>query len=618
MKRTIKSERDLSNLDGILFTFITEDGEEEIDYAKYLASPKLRAKVNDKDRYRLVLGRTIFSYEMDYLKTHPAAAALVDSMADEQRKNPLRFFAPSGKVALDFLNDFENSLCIVTAPNRWGKTQTMIIKKLINNIECDPNWEIFSKYGVNYRPFRGERELALATYDLPFHRTTTLPMLLNWIPQNELGVYARSYTGKGAKQVNLHNVPILPLTCGTRIHFTSMSQGQGTFEGNVKHDWGWDEQGGEAAFLGADARIVEVLDGRHDFALTPHVIPGRPDTGAGSWINKIFDGENTYGHTIGLYKGKVWDVPDWYYPEEKKVKEFYKWVTEPEKTQNVKRVREGEARFFGNFHESSGLVIDEWDSNVHVIEPFDIPKHWSRFRGVDDGSNHPAACLWAAMSPAGDLFLYRDFLRTGMIPTTICDEIIKMSGNRKRLYGTYNHPQTDHIYNKYEEVQTGERFQWTVFDARAFSGGSRESGLTLAKIYDFAGIRMKQGSGHDHTHYVPILKEWFYVDPDKEHFVTGELGAPRIYVFNTCTNTIKTIKRWVWAERKTKSTARLANESPSKVDDDLCDCIKLILQAKPRFRGNALESDSQYYKDMEASERPKLITGKPLDRRTGY
>jgi len=613
----LEAARDLSNLEGIVFTFLTPRGKQEMGYAEYLADEELRGWVNDLSRYRLVLGRMIFSYDIDYLSCHPQTAQLIKDLEEEQKKNPLRFFAPSGKAALDFLNDFDSTLCIMTACNRFGKTQTMMIKKLINNIPCDPTWEIFTKYGVKWRPFRGGKELALATYDLPFHRSTSLPMLLNWIPEHELGVFSKRYKGKGAKQVNINNVPILPLTCGTNIHFTAMSQGQSPFEGNVKHDWGWDEQGSEAAFLGADARIVEVLDGRHDFALTPHKIDGRPDTGAGSWINKIYSKENTYGHKIGLYKGQVWDIPDWYFPEIKKEKEYYKWVTEPKDNQNLKRKREGDARFFGNWHESSGLVIDEWDSSVHMIDPFDIPDHWTRFRGVDHGDKHPAACVWCAISPAGDLFVYRDYLRVGKVPSQIAKEIVELSGNTMKKVGSYEDPRNSLVYSRNEEVQCGESFQWTVFDARAFS--QKQNGVKLSKLYEMAGLRMKQGSGADSEHYVPILKEWFVVDPEKEHFVTGEKGAPRIYVFDTCTDVIKTIKRWVWAERKTKSSERLAKESPTKVDDDLMDALKLVIQANPRFVGNPRMGDKRFYDDMDTEwEEEKLITGRPLDASTGY
>lgn len=620
LKERFEEERDLSNLAGFIFTFFTEDGTKSIEYKDYLADTVLREQINDMTRYRLILGRTIFSYPIDYLKDHPNTAQLMQDLEEEQKKNPLRFFAPSGQAALDFLNDFENSLCIFTACNRFGKTQTMLIKKLINCIPCDPTWEIFTKHGVKYRPFRAAKNVGLASYDFSFHRDTSLPMLMDWIPENELGVYSKRYRGKGAKQVNMNNNPILNLTCGTKFILVAMSQGQTPFEGNQKQDWGWDEQGSEESFDGADERTRHALDGRHDFALTPHKVAGRPDTGAGSWINKIVNGEMTKGCTVAMYHGRIWDVPDWIYPEVSKVKAYEKHVIEPERMQNSKALREGESRFFGKWHESSGLVIDEWDSKVHVIEPFDIPNHWSRFRGIDHGDKHPAGCLWAAMSPAGDLFLYRDYLRTGRVPTQICKDIIELSGNSRKQIGNYMNPKNEQIYSRYEEVQGGESYQWSVFDARAFSTNSSGEGIPLSKLYGMAGLKLKKGSGRDSDHYVPILKEWFNVDMEKKHFVTGELGAPRVYVFNTCTDFIKTIKRWVWVERKTKGTVRMAKESPTKVDDDLCDCMKLIIQAEPRFRGNAKMCDEQYYSDLDVESvgEPRLKTDGFVDSMTGY
>ena len=611
-----EAARDLGDSEGIQYTFLTERGTEVMEYSDYLSS-KIPDMINDTSRYLLVLGRMIFSYSMKYLAEHPTTASLVRELEEEKMRNPLRFFAPSGKTALEFLNDTENDVNILTAPNRFGKTQTMLIKKLINIIPCDPKWEIFSRYGVKHRQWMGPKTCGFASYELGSHQSTILPMLLSWLPEQELGPYSRRYKGKGARQVTLRVDPTLPLQCGTSIGFYAISQGQARFESNVVEDWGWDEQGEEARFDGADERSRTTMSGgRHDFAMTPHKIDGRPDTGAGSWINKMADGQMTKGRSVKHYQCKIWDIPDWIYPEDSKFKAFRKWVLEPEKMMNTKALREGESRFFGKFHESSGLVIDEWDSRVHVIEPFDIPSHWPRYRALDHGSEHPAACLWGAVSPAGDLFLYRDYLRTGLVPTQIATDIITLSGNTRNLVGSYENPQSGLIYSKYEEVQNGEKYQWTVFDARAFS--QKQDGLTLSKIYKMAGLQVKQGSGKDSDHYVPILKEWFYVNPDKKHFVTGEMGAPRVYVFSTCTDFIRTIKRWVWVDRKSKSTDRLAKESPTKKDDDLCDCMKLMIQANPVFRGGVRIVDKSFYDGMEEYEDEKLYTGKPLDERTGY
>jgi hypothetical protein len=616
----IENYRDLSNLEGIIFTFVTERGKQEMDYSSYLADEDLRQWINDPARYLLIVGRLIFSFKPKFIAQKPGIHSLIKQYEQAKKENPLRFFAPSGNQALEYLNDFDSSLCILTACNQFGKTQTTLIKKLINSIPCNPEWEIFTKYGVKYRPFVSPKSVGMATYDFSFHRDTTLPMMLDWIPKNELGVYARDYKGKGAKQVNLNTVPTLPLACGTKIHFAAMSQGQTPFEGNVKHDWCWDEQGSEAAFDGADERTRTILNGRHDFSLTPHVVAGRPDTGAGSWINKIFTGETTKGHSVKTYQGQVWDVPDWIYPEAQKVKAFKKWVLEPKEQQNQKAEREGQARFFGKWHESSGLVIDEWDSEKHIIEPFDIPKHWTWYRGVDHGTKHPAAALQCAVSPAGDLFIVKDWQKTGLVVSQIAKDIVEWSGNSLKKIGTYQNPKTNINYDKYQEVQSGRSFQWTVFDPRAWSAKQNESGLLLHKLYEIHGLKMKKGSGKSCDHYVPIMKEWFYIDPEKKHFVTGENGAPRIYVFSTCHNFIKTIKRWVWEARKTRSEDSHEKESPTKKDDDLMDVLKYILQANPIFRGNVRMGDREYYDGIDQwdddNSRKKCFN--PVNRMTGY
>lgn len=615
--QNIEDFRDLSNHAGIIYTFLSERGRQDLSYEQYLSDTELRSWIKDDDRYQLILGRTIFTYTNEYLVRHEKTRASLRDIEEEVRKNRFRFFAPSGRIITDFLNDFENDLCILVAPNRIGKTQTNIIKKILSGIPCDPTWEIFTKHGVKYRPFRGPQKIGLASYDFGFHRDTTLPMLLDWLPTRELGVYAKDYKGKGAKQVNLNNIPMLPLTCGTQFFFLGMAQSQTAFEGNLKHQWGWDEQGTEAAFNGADVRTSTIRNSRHDFSLTPHKVEGRPDTGAGTWINALVDGRQTKGRKVKVYNAEVWDAPDWIYPEESKAREFKK-LTELERNNDTKGVREQESRFFGKWHESSGLVIDEWDSAKHVIEPFEIPKHWTRFRGLDHGSKHPAACLWAAVNPGGDIFFYRDYLRTGRVPSQISKEIIELSGNKRKKIGTYRNPKTDQMYDRYIELQCGEAYQWTVFDARAFSQTSAGDGIKLSKLYDMAGLKVSQGSGKASEAYVPLIKEWFVVDPDKPHFVTGEPGAPRVYVFSTCVEFIRTIKRWVWEERKTKSTERMVKESPTKKDDDLCDCMKLILQKQPRFRGNPLMSDKGMYDDSGDFDEPSFIVGKPGNSLTGY
>ena len=616
----IEDARDLKNVDGFIFTFVGEWGRLDLSYAEYLKHKKLRECINDTNRYRLALGRTVFSYSFNFLKNNSDVTSNLKLLEKESKLNPLRFFAPSGRESLDFLNNSTDGIVILTACNRFGKTQNGIIKMLINTLPCDPTWEIFSKYGVKHVPYIGARVGGISSYELSSHEATLLPMLLNWSPTDQLGKYAKSYKGKGAKRVSLRADPYLRYTCGTEFRFLACSQGQGPYESDVREFWLWDEQGEEAKFDGADERTRSTpTGGRHYMPMTPHKVDGRPDTGGGSWISKLWNAKEAKGRSIAKYKGSVWDVPDWIYPEASKVIAYNKWVVEPARDQNDKVMREGLSRFFGDWHESSGLVIDEWDKKRHVIEPFDIPENWSRYRAVDHGSSsHPTACLWAAVSPAGDIFFYKEYLKIGNVISKSCRDIIELSGNSISKIGRYEDPRSGLVINKFEEIETGTKFQYTIFDGRAYSQtDSGNTGLRLSDLYAISGIRMKKGAGQRSEIYVPILKEWFAIDNEKKHFSTGEYGAPRVYVFSSCRNFISQIRGWVWEERKSRSATNAL--SPRKKDDDLMDCMKILIQANPRFRGNVTLNDSKYYKFLKDWENEDtIITDKPIDRISNY
>ena len=70
-KIDIEDYRDLSNLEGIIYTFITERGMQEMEYSDYLRDMELRSWISDTSRYRLVLGRTVFSFTPAYLNKNP-------------------------------------------------------------------------------------------------------------------------------------------------------------------------------------------------------------------------------------------------------------------------------------------------------------------------------------------------------------------------------------------------------------------------------------------------------------------------------------------------------------------------------------------------------------------
>jgi phage terminase large subunit len=71
--------------------------------------------------------------------------------------------------------------------------------------------------------------------------------------------------------------------------------------------------------------------------------------------------------------------------------------------------------FLGLWAGSEGQIYESYDEEIHVIDPFPIPDSWPRYRVIDFGYTNPFVCLWAALSPAGVLYVYREIYMTGRI-----------------------------------------------------------------------------------------------------------------------------------------------------------------------------------------------------------
>lgn len=70
---------------------------------------------------------------------------------------------------------------------------------------------------------------------------------------------------------------------------------------------------------------------------------------------------------------------------------------------------------WGKWVSAEGLVYENWDESIHLIDRFDVPAAWTRWVTVDFGFTNPfAAQLWAE-DPDGRLFLIREWVRTRML-----------------------------------------------------------------------------------------------------------------------------------------------------------------------------------------------------------
>lgn len=62
---------------------------------------------------------------------------------------------------------------------------------------------------------------------------------------------------------------------------------------------------------------------------------------------------------------------------------------------------------------AEGIIYDEWDAAVHLVDKFEIPSTWPRYWSVDFGFTHPFVLQCWAEDPDGRVFLYREIFHTG-------------------------------------------------------------------------------------------------------------------------------------------------------------------------------------------------------------
>lgn len=90
----------------------------------------------------------------------------------------------------------------------------------------------------------------------------------------------------------------------------------------------------------------------------------------------------------------------------------------------------------GNWDINEGAAFPEFDRNKHVVDPFDIPESWPRFRSCDYGYGSYSGVLWFAVSPSEQLVVYREMYCSKVTASDLADMILEAESNDGgMLYG---------------------------------------------------------------------------------------------------------------------------------------------------------------------------------------
>ncbi len=209
--------------------------------------------------------------------------------------------------------------------------------------------------------------------------------------------------------------------------------------------------------------------------------------------------------------------------------------------------------YMAEFRTYTGLVYKNFRRNLHVVKPFPIPENWLVYRGMDFGSNNPTVCLWVAVDRDKNLWIFDEHYET---EETIDYHagVINARSKHLKVSATYGDP-------------TGQ--QWLrEFSKRGvhITKANKETGTTRGKWILFGINKIKE-----------LLK------PKPGHFVDGQMdeevdAMPQIFVFNSCTNTIKEFESYRWKEKSTGADQDLNEpDMPEKANDHAMDALRYIV-----------------------------------------
>ena len=85
------------------------------------------------------------------------------------------------------------------------------------------------------------------------------------------------------------------------------------------------------------------------------------------------------------------------------------------------------------------MVYEQWDRNIHLIDRFEIPASWRRFRVIDFGYVNPFVCQWWAIDGDLRMYLYREIYMSQRTVVTHATLIKKLSASE-----TYEATIADH------------------------------------------------------------------------------------------------------------------------------------------------------------------------------
>jgi hypothetical protein len=184
------------------------------------------------------------------------------------------------------------------------------------------------------------------------------------------------------------------------------------------------------------------------------------------------------------------------------------------------------ARILGEWGSFEGAAYEEFEEGLHAIRPFDVPEHWSRFESIDFGHNNPTAYLVWMADEDGNLVVADEYHSPGLAS----EHAPQILGRRKR-WGMQGYP---YCYS--------DPSMWSEYGLT----NKREMPASIATELNDHGVTGLIRANNDRAAGYLRLRELLHPEPGRIPPPWARLAnvaaAPRLYIFEDCTNLIEQLK----------------------------------------------------------------------------
>ena len=223
------------------------------------------------------------------------------------------------------------------------------------------------------------------------------------------------------------------------------------------------------------------------------------------------------------------------------------------------------AHLDGDWDVHAGQYFREFSRDRHVIEPFEIPSWWRRFRSMDWGYNDPCCVLWHAVDGENRVYTYRELY----VRETRAGEVAAMV----------------------LELSRGESISYTVASpdmwqkrGAVLSGAGGFEGETLAELFTSSGLSLTPADNSRVPGWNRV-RDFLAAAPD---------GRPNWLCFSDCRNLIRQLPALQFDQHN--------REDAADGDDHAPEALRYALMSRPHAGKQPIIRKAKAYDPLSLPE----------------